>query len=1023
MTSTDSTIDHHTGRQWLSAAGIPNQSAGLDALDRMSNAGVDRETIYVYLDGLSELKLDEAQAGQTLDNLSQIVSAIQEHDLLDSDAMSHPEQMHWLLQVSSSSPQIVGSLLDAPDLIGDKSAFPDDLQWRQDLQSRLSETSDEEAAGVLHEFRRREMFRIARSEFSGVAAPHQVMRRLSVLAEVIVDSAIDTASHLLAQTFGHPVRPDGQIARFTAIAVGQLGGMELSYSSRIDLLFVCDDADKTRGPRRISGREYFQRFSELVGRLITPPAQTGVTYRIDMRMRPGDESAPLCSTLNDALRYYQRSGKTWDRQTLIKARPVGGDQDLGAEFLASMQPWIYRQFLNRADIAGIRHIKRRIERRARRVGDEQRNVLTGPGGINDIEVAIQFLQLLNGGDLTAIRVSNTLEAIEALSQVGCLTPQEASSLSENYLFLRQVEHGLQTLFDLETHTVPGPKSGLFHLCRHLNFIGDSPDQAIETFERKLADVQAINRRVLDHLLHDAFGDEEEIAVETELVLDPDPNDELISSVLSPLGFSDADAAYRLLMQLANEKIPFLSERRCRHFLAAIAPRLLPAVAGTPEPMQTLDNLVRVSDSLGGKSALWELASYTPATLDMVVRLSAVGPYLNGILTSNPGMIDELMDSLTLDRLPSAIELDSNADELCLRARDVARVLFSFRNSVHLRVGVRDILGKDDIQATHRTLSDCAETCLRKITEDQHEKLAARFGDPETTDGQTCQMVVVAIGKLGGQEPNYHSDLDLIFLYESEGRTRSRRGGRKDGTTNYHFFNQLSQRVCQVFNSVSPQGRLYHVDTKLRPSGGSSILAVPIAQLNRYFENDAAHLRERLALCKSRPVFGEPVACTWAMQTIREICQQGDRISSLGLETKKLRTQLEQDAAVSNIKRGIGGTMDVEMLVQVLQLKHARSQPQILQSNTLTVIEKLRETELLTERDSEILEEGYAFLRRVESGLRLLNTAARHDLPGDEDSLEQLVYLLQLGSSQELLESIKENRQRIRDRFDAVCRAN
>jgi glutamate-ammonia-ligase adenylyltransferase len=335
-----------------------------------------------------------------------------------------------------------------------------------------------------------------------------------------------------------------------------------------------------------------------------------------------------------------------------------------------------------------------------------------------------------------------------------------------------------------------------------------------------------------------------------LVNDPDPPSERIEQVLGRYPFEDVQAAYENLMALATEKIRFLSTRRCRHFLAAIAPRLLAAIAATPEPDTTLVNLSRVSDSLGGKAALWELFSSNRPSLNLYVTLCAACPYLAGILTSNPGMIDELMDSLLVEHLPTLSMLEQTLAELSRGAEDLDPILHSFKNAQHLRVGVRDVLGKDDIRSTHAALSDVAEACLKQIAASEYAKLVDKFGEPTilipseseppTPDalqqwqrfadrkGDVREPVVLALGKLGGREPNYHSDLDLIyliFLYEAGGNTLGRQRGTHSSTTNGHFFSEFGQRVIRMMSHLGPHGRLYEVDARLRPTGKSGLLAV------------------------------------------------------------------------------------------------------------------------------------------------------------------------------------------------------
>src|SRR6185369_12462580 len=233
-----------------------------------------------------------------------------------------------------------------------------------------------------------------------------------------------------------------------------------------------------------------------------------------------------------------------------------------------------------------------------------------------------------------------------------------------------------------------------------------------------------------------------------------PAPDRIREVLGRYRFQDIPQAYRNLMELASEKIRFLSTRRCRHFLAAIAPRLVEAISRTPDPDFTLVNLSKVSDSLGGKGVLWELFSFNPPTLRLYVELCSSSQYLSGILTSNPGMLDELLDSLLLDKLPTPAVLESTLTELCRGAEDIEPALHSFKNAQQLRVGVRDILGKEKIEATCGALSEIAQTCLEQITRAEYQKLIDKLGVPMLgEDGQErkpCELVVVAMGKFGGR---------------------------------------------------------------------------------------------------------------------------------------------------------------------------------------------------------------------------------------------------------------------------------
>lgn len=1020
---------------WLKSLGLENTKRGHHNLVAMANTGMTLDLLGVVCDQLKTHLSRLSDPDMALNNLDRFVAASRNPLALGSLFDRDRESLPALLQIFSSSQYLSDSLISDPESFDLLRLTDGDPVAREIIVGEICSEIDilEDTAAILKVLRRnkqRETLRIAYGDLIRKQNVEVVTRQISYLADATCEAAWRSARRTLEAQRGVPQRSDGGRARCVVLALGKLGGVELNYSSDIDLIILYDDDGKTTGERSISNQEFFDRLARRFVKLLTEQTEHGVTYRVDLRLRPEGNQGPLVQRSDSMRRYYDVKGRTWERQAFVKARPVAGDLELGREFLKQLEPWIYRRFLSTADITGIKALKRRIEHRSTRAGEDERNIKTGHGGIRDIEFVIQFLQLLNGGDLPKIRTGNTMEAIAALEQVGCLTWQERSILEENYVFLRKLEHRLQIMFDLQTHRLPDNDRELRRVAIRMGCADSETGTALAQFRAELKTKTELNRKILDHLLHDAFGDEEQAEPESDLVLDPDPTNETIVAVLGRYGFHDVRSAYVNLMALATEKITFLSTRRCRHFLAAIAPRLLRAIASTPDPDATLVNLSQVSESLGGKGALWELFSANPPSLKLYVQLCASSNYLSGILISNPGMIDELMDSLLLDRLPTLESLARTLAELCRGAEDIDPSLHSFKNSEHLRVGVRDILGKEDIQAAHRALSDIAEVCLSEIARREYDRLVQRHGIPTVQegpgDGQPCSPVILAMGKLGGREPNYHSDLDLVFLYEAAGVTQpSRPGDRHESTSNQHFFSQLAQRITKVVTRIGPNGRLYELDSRLRPTGKSGALAVSLDELARYFASGQGQLWERQALCKARTVFGDPEVCQRAMQVVHQCIVEPAWRSENVEEIQSMRGRLEETAGARNLKRGPGGTVDIEFAVQMLQLRHAAKSPEILVPGTLDALVALSTAGYLQPEDAEFFGESYRLLRGIESGLRLMNTAARHDLPDDEPELTKLAYLLDYESGAALREKClhltRENRRRVQRLFNAASK--
>jgi glutamate-ammonia-ligase adenylyltransferase len=923
---------------------------------------------------------------------------------------------------------------------------------KEELQAQLQAEADaayEDSAllRVFRRFRQRQMLRIGTNDIVRDRPLDEITRDISHVADAAIEIALNVALRQVGNRFGQPCNERGEPVVCTVLAFGKHGGEELNYSSDIDLMFVYSEEGATRGKRitSLGNDEFYARVVGEVVRLLSSHTDRGHAFRVDLRLRPEGHRGPLARSLASTLAYYDAMGRTWERQALIKVRPVGGDLALGKRFLSAIEPFVYRKYLSFAEINEIKAIKRRIEQKASKAGVSDTEVKTGHGGIRDIEFTIQFLQLLNGGDLPDVRQRNTLLALSALERVGCLTDQEYRVLDDAYRFLRRVEHRLQLLFDLQTHRLPDGEEELRKLALRMGYADPQASSTVDgdgaseiepraAFLRDYHDKTEPTRRILDHLLHQTFaGEAGESEPESDLMLDTNPDPETIRSVLGRYPFRDVQGAYHNLVQLSQESAPFLSTRRCRHFLASIAPSLLRAVAETPDPDMALVNLEKVTNSLGAKTVLWELFSFNPPSLKLYVDLCAWSQFLSEILINNPGMIDELLDSLVLNQPRSADELRRELADLCRGASDLEPILHSFQDKELLRVGVRDILHKDSIQETTAALSDLAEVLLEQIASRQYAPLMKRYGVPMLSEGeragQPSRFAILALGKLGGREMNYHSDLDLMMVYEGDGRTEpppnASRFDRYDLTDNYHFFTELAQHIIKGTSYQGPMGRLYAIDMRLRPTGKSGSLVIPLCEFRRYFitQQDStshpeggAQLWELQALTRARIVHGDADFGREVMQAVAE--------GAFGLpwrpcivdEIQSMRERLQASRPQSNLKRGSGGLADVEFLVQLLQIKYGRDLAALRSPNTWQALSALRQAGLLSESEQTDLTAAYDFLLRVQNRLRIVHNRSIDELPEAEEEIDKLARRLGYETGRRFLSELERHRTRTRELF-------
>ena len=1044
--------DENLSAKWLSALGVQDSKRATANLRQIAAAGMSQESVerlFLRLDSLLPTLSDPDRA---VNNLERFVSeaAVTAEAVVAGNDRTLTNVMTLFSTSQYLSDLLVRDPAQCHRVCHGAGAKRDLLSSRESLIESLGSemanaSSMTEAMAVLRRFKHAETLRIGLGDLLLGLRIEQVMNQISFVASAVVDSAYRWARKDLAKKLGQPLNEKGQSSQFVVLAMGKLGGYELNYSSDIDLVMFYDENGKTAdvtgvGSQKVSNQEFYECLCRQMIKLIGESTELGATFRVDLRLRPNGTSGKICSPYRSMIRYYDLQGRTWERQALIKAHPIAGNLELGQRLLNELSPWIYHRNLSVADISGIKALKRKIERRALAAGEDRTNVKTGYGGIRDVEFIIQFLQLLNGGDLPEVRTTNTLEAIQRLGQAQCLSPAESTMLAQNYAWLRKLEHRLQMMFDLQTHTIPSDDQELGKLAKRMGFAGTGTVTALEQFRFVLNEATESNRKILNHLLHGAYGmafgslrdtggrehrfDQQEVPLEVDLILDPDPDAEMIETTLSPYGFQNVSTAYSNLMDLAREPTQFLSDRRCKHFLASVAPALLMELSQTPDPDGSLVTLATVSDCLGAKGVLWELFSFNPPTLSLYVRLCASSDYLVGILKSNPGMIDELVDALQLGGLPSYRWLESTMEELIKGAEDLVPIIHSFKNTQHMRVGIRDILGRDDVRETHKTLSDIAEVCLRTAAQHQYQLMLKKHARPERLEPAlqaVCPLVIIGLGKLGGREPNYHSDLDVIFLYDSNERARAQfESNLKDGTTSQFFFSELAAEITQFVTHSPGHGRLFEIDSRLRPTGKSGSLAVSMDEFQRYFKSGQGQLWERQALCKARPVFGSVANCKRTMDLVNEAIKLHPWKSQMSDEIRSMRLAMQRDCSDLNLKRGEGGTVDVEFAIQLLQLKHARENDSVLVPGTLKAIEKLSAVGFLTEEHGKRLSDGYQLLRSVEARLRLMNATARHDLPEDSRQLAKLAYLLNYTDAKEMTETVQLARNEIRQSFDEIA---
>ena len=1018
--------------EWLGTLGIRDPGKAFHHLEPLIRSSGSSELVRQLLPRLVNAAVQSADCAMALANLSRLLAVSPDQNPTLLMLQRNPKALDGLLKILSSSQYFSDILIREPGEIPWLCAGPDRLDrealidslWRQVL---TVPNDDQYQRLIIRRFRHRQMLRIGHDDLVRDVSFDSTIADISILAEACVEVACRLARSRVVERHGEARDAAGRPVRFVVMALGKLGGAELNYSSDIDLIFLYESEGKTTGSRSLTHAEFFAKIGSELIRFLADHTALGQAYRVDMRLRPEGQQGPLARSLTSALGYYETMGRTWERQALIKCRPIAGDLGLGEDFLAAITPFVYRRYLSSSEIFEIKAIKRRIESRTSSAGDDFHEVKTGRGGIRDVEFVVQFLQLLHGGSAREVRHPNTLVALGRLEEHGCLSHAERDCMETTYRFLRKIEHRLQVVHNQQTHSLPRDSQELNALAHRAGYprlsSWENPEGPTNRFLADYRSHTERNRRILNHLLHDAFPEDRHVEAQAvvDLVLDPDPSPELIMETLAIYPFRDRTTAYRNLMALAREDFEFLSQPRCLQFLAAIAPALLKEVAATPDPDLTLTHLERVSASLGAKATLWELFSMNPPSLKLYVEICASSRLLSSILIKTPGMIDDLVDSLVVDRPQTALAIRSELTELCRGATDLNPILSSFRNKEWLRIGTRDILGRESIRLVTRELADVAEAILGQVAHHEWASLELKSQPVPTSPRRQDRWAILALGKLGGREMTYHSDLDLVFLYD--GTPQVEQGAAAE--LRAHRFTQFAQRVIRALGGNGSGEPLYRVDTRLRPHGTSGPLALSLEQFRDYFQGTARSW-ERLALTRARvAVSSTPGFEADVMEVVKTALQLPLPLHSFATEVAEVRRKMTEGYAPNDLKRGRGGLVDIEFIVQYLMLVKAAHHPELLVPNIWHAIRLLKKHHALTAEAARDLRESYSFFRSLEARMRIIHNQTDMAIP---ESAEQLQRLLQRTGTADgdprftvegLLAGVRSHCNRVRTLFDQI----
>lgn len=877
---------------------------------------------------------------------------------------------------------------------------------KRDLEIRLREAMDREPssdsrAAALNRFKDLQLFRI---EAIHLIYPHKTLQEFSseitTLAEVVLQAALGLAYGKLVREHGEP-RLGKEPCPFALFAQGKLGGRELGYASdlEVQLLYAAPGETTGRapflpisegskpavpgaGPEPISHAEFFGKLLEGLRKILVSRAE-GI-FELDLRLRPHGESGPMASQFGTWLEYYQPGGGALDyeRQALLKLRPVTGNRGFCDEVMAARDKLLFDgQPISIANSLELR------QRQAEILG-KGLNAKFSPGGLVEVEYAVQFLQLQHGRKHASLREPNTEATLEALLEEGILEPAEFEILYRAYIFLRRLINGLRMVRGHARDLLVPPRgSDAFnHLAKRMGYLPgsryDAESQLDWDLKHAMRDVQALFRRRFLAAPGEAAGQAPESL--TAAFLDPAASPERLALALDRLGLSGVPNAAKLLRGM-------LDPVREKGILGAALLVAAPKLRTSPDPESVLRHLGQYLESVPDPDYFVRQLLNHPYLHEILIKAFGHSDYLAGILVRQPEYLMALGDAHALEKPKLLNQFRREIIQLpggSSGYEDSLDALRRYRNREYLRIALRDIwLGETLLRITLEIsqLSNALIEAVFGITMGMAETTALRDG-----------VAVIAMGKLGGNELNYSSDIDIVFVFDSE---RVDEAGRAD-------LERWARMFIAALSGAGGHGKMFRVDTQLRPYGAHSPLMVSSRRFEEYFRKEASGW-ELQAWLKARPVAGK-------MDLGRAICRAGQAqavepgnrikvetsmraVRQMGLDKLKQENRLS-----SEVKLGPGGIRTIEFFVQFLQVQHGHGMPELISGNTLAVMARLYRYRLLSHNYYDLLSKAYVFLRRIEHVLQLQGLQQRHELPASPEEFEKLAK--RLGFEERLGES-------------------
>ncbi|PQJ54952.1 bifunctional glutamine synthetase adenylyltransferase/deadenyltransferase [Psychrosphaera saromensis] len=846
----------------------------------------------------------------------------------------------------------------------------------------------------LRSFRHFVMAVYAARDFLKLQTIESTMTNLSNLADQFYLLVREWVKLQMSARSGLALDPQGNEISLIALGMGKLGGGELNFSSDIDLIFgYAEKGETSTGRRSEDFQIYFTKMAQKIIQLLDSVTADGRVFRVDMRLRPFGDSGPLVSSFDALEDYYQDQGREWERYALLKARPLGlssaiteTEQTQQQLLLQVLKPFVYRRYIDYSVIDALRKMKLQIQQEVKR-RNLKLNIKLGEGGIREAEFIVQALQMLRGGKDAQLQKQSLLKTLPELVALSVFTVEESEQLKTSYLWLRQCEQYLQAFADEQTQTLP--QDELKQLTLITLFQLDSWSAFLDAFK--------LHSQKINHIFINVIGETPQDSDQQE--------DHLISKWrdiwLHSDEKSDDEPDILLVKQLRKDLANSVSGSRGQDKLDLLMPLLFAECESQNIELQQATAVFNLVKKIASRTTYLELLDENQGARTQLVKLVTSCHFIGTELTKFPLLLDLLIDPKLLY---SPAELSSYYSDL---RRNLLRVepddlelqmevLRQFKLSTQLAIAACDVQGVMNLMQVSDHLTELASVCLHFSVEIAWGQMVAKYGYPVGSTFENKNFGVIGYGKLGGYELGYGSDLDIVFVHNCDS---SQPTDGKKPIDSRQFYLKLSQRVMHIFTTRTLSGELYEIDTRLRPSGASGLLAINIETFAEYQQTEA-WTWEHQALVRSRFILGDEHLGQRFNQIRHNILTKQRDADLLKQEIASMRIKMfdnlnKEKEGFFDLKQSRGGIADIEFISQLLVLSKSNQYPELAElPDNIRILQQASKLNLISESDNKELVDAYILYRRLYHTASLNGDEKLSELKEITESRDQVLAIWQ-----------------------------